>query len=144
MKKWLLIVVILLATASGAAAAETWPLHINVWNVCPASYPSYQVHDNYFISLSRDSIDMSLPYMGRVYQQAYGSRDGLTFKAPLQNLEKSTDKKERTTLRFTVDNDGIHYRFRIQFSGQGTARISLQPSNAQSIQYDGDVTEAKE
>ena len=139
MKKWLLTMGVLLRIAGGPAVAETWPLRINIWNVCPASYPSYQVHDNYFINIKQDSIDMSLPYMGRVYQLAYGSRDGLTFKAPLQNMEKNTDKKKRTTLRFTVDNEGIHYRFRIQLNEQGTARISLQPSNAQSIQYDGDI-----
>lgn len=61
MKKWLLTMGVWLGIAGGPAVAETWSLRINIWNVCPASYPSYQVHDNYFINIKQDSIDMSLP-----------------------------------------------------------------------------------
>ena len=53
MKKWLLTMGVLLGIAGGPAVAETWPLRINIWNVCPASYPSYQVHDNYFINIKQ-------------------------------------------------------------------------------------------
>lgn len=134
-------IVFLLLLLAAPAAAVTWPLYVRVWNVCPASYPSYLVNDNYYLRVTRDSVDMSLPYMGRVYQPVYGNGPSLTFKAPITELEEKAGKKQRVILRFNTRNGGVNYRLRMELEPSGKVDIRLMPSNAQSIRYDGDITE---
>lgn len=128
-------------TLSGVKAQEVFDpmaFRIDVTHMIPQAYPSRTLSYGYFLKVHHDSVQVSLPYMGRVYQPEMND-EGLQFDLPYEHLKIEDGRKESKQVCFTVKKSFIQYRFQITVWPNGRADIFLSPSNAQAVSYDGDL-----
>lgn len=112
-------------------------ISIDVNYMMPQRYPTRAVTD-FSLSLKGDTVISHLPYMGQAYRSTYGNTEGLNFKLPITEKRIKTDKKGKTTIRFTCENSAATYDFKIEVYPDGAAYINLSPSYADRIGYKGE------
>ncbi len=102
----------------------------------PQRWSSRSVWD-YWVSVSGDSIECHLPYMGVAYQSDFYN-EGLNFHEPIIAMQQKPGKKGRTELLLECKRRMFAYRFRFTLYPKGQASIYLLPSNGDGISYEGD------
>ena len=83
----------------------------------------------YSLEIRRDSAISYLPYFGRAYSLPYQS----TF-----------DKKGTARIKFVARTKEDTFRFDVQVFSNGSAIISVTPTNRQNITYQGELAPKKE
>lgn len=114
---------------------------IDVTHMMPQAYPARPLSYGFFMEVHSDSVQVYLPYMGRVYQPELND-DGLQFDLPYKQFKIEDGRQDSRRISFTVQKSFIQYRFQISVWPNGRADVFLAPSNAQSISYDGDLAGA--
>lgn len=118
--------------------------YISVNRMNPMGYASKDVSYSYSLSLSGDSVDIHLPYMGRAYQLPYGGGDGLNFKEPIKEFKNEVSKKGLHKISFKTQHQMNTYQFYLEiYPDNSNAYISVVPSNCESISYYGRLEEEK-
>lgn len=108
-----------------------------VTDMSPQRFPSRNVSYGYSIELRNDSAIVYLPYMGEVYAPVLGD-EGLNFSHPCKNIKTTRNKKGTATVAtFSVSHGIINYDFRLEAFNNGYFSLHVQPSNAQSCNYNG-------
>ncbi len=115
---------------------------IRVEVMCPHAYSPKYVSYGYSLALRNDSAFVYLPYMGRVYQPVLND-NGLQFVSPVKNFTVEEKRNGELIISFAAKNGAVNCRFQITVRENEDANIFLSPSNAQSISYDGYVSEEK-
>lgn len=85
-----------------------------------------------------------LPYFGRAYSLPYGGGDGMRFEESITDYQSTFDKKGTARIKFVARTKEDTFRFDMQVFSNGSAIISVTPTNRQNITYQGELAPKKE
>ena len=96
----------------------------------------------YSLEMRGDSAISYLPYFGRAYSLPYGGGDGMRFEESITDYQCSFNKKGTAQIQSRTKEDT--FRFDVQVFSNGSAIISVTPTNRQNITYQGELAPKKE
>lgn len=147
MKKVIFILILLIVSQLGFAQKteeikdllESKTYVFKAINVNPMNGRSISLDGSFSVKIDNDTIVSYLPFYGRAYSIAYGSRvSGMDFTQPIENytFEKS---KKGYLIKVKIKNgsDSLDYTFHI--SVNGTSTLNVNSINRQSISYYGNI-----
>lgn len=106
----------------------------------PASGISKLLISEYTLSIKGTKTKANLPYYGRAYNAEYGGNGGIKFDSELTNYEfKINEKKRKIKINFKVKGKNDFYKCYLTVTRGGSATLSVQSQNKQTINYWGDV-----
>lgn len=123
---------------------EQGEYHVEVDRALPMGGRSVNLTSPYGFTIKGDSIYSHLPYYGRAYSVPYGGGSGLQFDKPVTDYTVSYEKDNKATIRFSARSDDDRYTFSVQIFSNGTASVFVQPTNRQSITYQGEIRLTKD
>ena len=112
---------------------------IEVDYMFPRRWSARSLDYGYSLELKNDSVICHLPYMGVAYQADFDT-DGLNFEKPITRYNIKKGKKNRLQIGFFCRKSIVDYQFIVTLFPNGKATIYMNPSNAESINYDGELT----
>lgn len=112
---------------------------IDIHSMEPRRWASQSVAPGYNLALRNDSVFVALPYRGLLHLPTM-EETLPEFSAPVTQFSTKKNRKGGVELRFQARHNSVSYRFRIKIFPNGTARISLSPSHAESIGYEGTLS----
>ncbi|REC63217.1 DUF4251 domain-containing protein [Chryseobacterium pennae] len=120
---------------------------INVMNSMPNSTASriLNLNGDYTIVVNKNSVDVELPYFGRVFNPSYGNTDknGYTFTSKDFIINKSQNKKGNWTLKIKPKDVNTVDEINIEIFKNGKAFVSMRSNDRQPITYDGYVSKSE-
>ncbi|MCS4303602.1 MULTISPECIES: DUF4251 domain-containing protein [unclassified Chryseobacterium] len=120
---------------------------INVMNSMPNSTASriLNLNGDYTIVVNKNSVDVELPYFGRVFNPSYGNADknGYTFTSKDFIINKSQNKKGNWTLKIKPKDVNTVDEINIEIFKNGKAFVSMRSNDRQPITYDGYVSKSE-
>lgn len=126
------------------AMVESRRFVISIERALPMGGRSINLTSPYSLEMRGDSAVSYLPYFGRAYSLPYGGGDGLRFEKPVTDYRISFNKKGIANIQFATRTDDDTFRFCVEVYPNGSATISVTPTNRQSISYQGELAEKKE
>lgn len=118
---------------------ESGSFRIDVNRALPMSGSAVNLTSPYSLELRGDSIISHLPYFGRAYSVPYGGGDGLHFSEPFTDKEIEFDHKGTADIKIEVRTDEDQYTYNIKVFDNGSASMMVQPTNRQSISFQGEL-----
>lgn len=116
---------------------------INVLNSLPNGGASriLNLDPGYTIEITKDKIDVNLPYFGRMYNASMDpKKNSYRFTTKDFTIKKDEGKKG-STIYTIVANDHQNIRnINIEAFGNGRAYVSIDSNDRQPISYDGYIT----
>ena len=91
---------------------------------------------SYSVTVSRDSLDSHLPYIGVATNIPYGGGNGLNFKDRISGYSETVDG-DRHTIVITVRNPEDTYVYTLDIFDNTNAGISVHCRNREDIRYHG-------
>ena len=116
---------------------------VNVNNAYPTGGKMVILTSMYSFKVKNDSAFSYLPYYGRAYSLPYGGGKGLIFNDKIKDYNQKYTKKGSSEIDVNVANDEDNYRFFILLYPNGTASITMNCNNRQSISFTGNWDAAK-
>ncbi|MDR2472627.1 MAG: DUF4251 domain-containing protein [Tannerella sp.] len=93
---------------------------------------------SYSLTVHGDTLVSYLPYYGEAYgNMPYGGDAGLNFTAEILEYNCSFDDKGTALIEIRVRNENINYKYLTQIFSNGSASISVNSDNRQSISFHG-------
>lgn len=121
---------------------------INVMNSMPNSTSTrmLQLNGNYTITITKDNLEVVLPYFGRVFNPSYGNPDKNSYRFTSKDftISKSQNKKGKWTLRIKPNDVKNVDEINLEVFKNGKAFVSMRSSDRQPITYDGYVSKNEE
>lgn len=118
---------------------ESGSYRILVNRAMPLGGRSVNLTSVYSLEVRNDSVYSYLPYFGRAYSIPYGGGKGLTFNAPLSEYNLSYSERGAAEVKLVARNNEDTYTFTITVQPTGTAYISINMYNRQTISFDGEL-----
>lgn len=141
MKKLFGVMLLFYAISVSAQKAQKVEFKADINTMTPMSYPTKSGLSSFSFEIRNDSAFVHLPYIGEVYNPTL-NYDGLNFKKPCAKIKiKDTKKKDGKIVSFLLRHDIVTYDFNVTLWDNKRVDIFMQPSNAQSCSYMGDVVE---
>lgn len=116
---------------------------IDVDRALPMGGRTVNLTTHYSFEMRGDSAISYLPYFGRAYSLPYGGGDGLRFEESITDYQSTFEKKGTARIKFVTRTKEDTFRFDVQVFSNGSAIISVTPTNRQSITYQGEVAPKK-
>ena len=116
---------------------------IDVDRALPMGGRTVNLTTPYSFEMRGDSAISYLPYFGRAYSLPYGGGDGLRFEESITDYQSTFEKKGTARIKFVTRTKDDTFRFDVQVFSNGSAIISVTPTNRQSITYQGEVAPKK-
>ena len=116
---------------------------IDVDRALPMGGRTVNLTTPYSFEMRGDSAISYLPYFGRAYSLPYGGGDGLRFEESITDYQSTFEKKGSARIKFVTRTKEDTFRFDVQVFSNGSAIISVTPTNRQSITYQGEVAPKK-
>ena len=116
---------------------------IDVDRALPMGGRTVNLTTPYSFEMRGDSAISYLPYFGRAYSLPYGGGDGLRFEESITDYQSTFGKKGAARIKFVTRTKDDTFRFDVQVFSNGSAIISVTPTNRQSITYQGEVAPKK-
>ena len=116
---------------------------IDVDRALPMGGRTVNLTTPYSFEMRGDSAISYLPYFGRAYSLPYGGGDGLRFEESITDYQSTFEKKGTARIKFVTRTKEDTFRFDVQVFSNGSAIISVTPTNRQSITYQGEVAPKK-
>jgi hypothetical protein len=122
---------------------------INIMNSMPNS-TSTRILDlsgsNYSIDLRKDTLEVTLPYFGRVFNPTYGntSQNSYRFTSKDFTVTKSQGKKGKWIVKIKVNDQSTVDEIIIEVFKNGKAYTSIRSNDRQPISYDGYIAKNEE
>lgn len=118
---------------------------INVMNSLPNTTSTRMLDLNtgdYTIEVDKNTIEVVLPYFGRVFNPNYGSTDknGYRFTSKDFVVNKSQNKKGTWTVKIQPKDVSTVEEINIEIFKNGKAFVSMRSNDRQPITYDGYVS----
>lgn len=117
---------------------------INVMNSIPNSTASriLNLNGDYTITVSKNNLQVELPYFGRVFNPSYGNPDqnGYKFTSKDFIINKSQNKKGTWTLKIKPKDYKSVEEINIEIFKNGKTFVSMRSNDRQPITYDGYVS----
>ena len=117
---------------------------VDVNRAIPMGGRSLNLTSPYSLEMRGDSVISYLPYFGRAYSAPYGGGDGLRFEESITDYQSTFDKKGTARIKFVARTKEDTFRFDVQVFSNGSAIISVTPTNRQNITYQGELAPKKE
>ena len=117
---------------------------VDVNRAIPMGGRSLNLTSPYSLEMRGDSVISYLPYFGRAYSAPYGGGDGLRFEESITDYQSTFDKKGTARIKFVARTKEDTFRFDMQVFSNGSAIISVTPTNRQNITYQGELAPKKE
>ena len=102
----------------------------------PMRGPSVYMTDDWCIEVSGDSVGLSLPYIGRVYQMPYGSGGGMHLLEPLTSYKEEAMKDGRRIF-MTTRNEYESFQIVLEVFDNAAASLIVNPSGRESVRFTG-------
>jgi hypothetical protein len=94
--------------------------------------------DQYTLHVKEDKAEAYLPYYGRAYEIDYGGDGGIDFDASFKEYTvEIKDEKKRVIIEFKVKAQKDMYRCHLAVSQNGSATLTINSNNRESISYLG-------
>ncbi|MEJ5052158.1 DUF4251 domain-containing protein [Chryseobacterium culicis] len=120
---------------------------INVLNSMPNSTATRVLNLNgeYTIDVSKNTLDVVLPYFGRMFNPTYGgaSDNSYRFTSKDFTITKTQNKKGTWTLKFKPKDARNVDELNIEVFKNGKAFVSVRSSDRQPITYDGYISKTE-
>lgn len=122
---------------------------INIANSLPNA-PATRIFDltgsNYSIDIKPNSLEVALPYFGRVFNPTYGNttQNSYRFTSKDFTINKSQNKKGAWIVRIKTNDVKAVDEIIIEVSKSGQALTSIRSNDRQPISYDGYITKNEE
>jgi len=120
---------------------------INVLNSLPNSTATRVLNLNgeYTIDVSKNTLDVVLPYFGRMFNPTYGgaSDNSYRFTSKDFTVTKTQNKKGTWTLKFKPKDARNVDELNIEVFKNGKAFVSVRSSDRQPITYDGYISKTE-
>ncbi|WP_315320038.1 DUF4251 domain-containing protein [Prevotella aurantiaca] len=104
--------------------------------IYPVGMPVRTLNSDYVIEVSRDSIGMELPYIGRLDRAPINGYVGLHGILPIRSY-KSEPTKDGERIFIEAHNETEIYNIILNVYNNGTTNISLKSNIRSSIDYSG-------
>lgn len=137
MKTFLRLQVLFLFLFPNVSKVEEFTIDIH--RMEPRRWASQSVAPGYSLALRNDSVFVDLPYRGVLHLPTM-EETLPRFAAPVTDFSAKKNRKGRQEFRFQTRHNAVSYRFRIRITPDGNAQISLSPSHAETIGYEGTLT----
>lgn len=116
---------------------------IDVDRALPMGGRTVNLTSPYSLEMRGDSAISYLPYFGRAYSLPYGGGDGLRFEESITDYQSTFNKKGTARIKFVARTKEDTFRFDVQVFPNGSAIISVTPTNRQHITYQGELAPKK-
>lgn len=117
---------------------------INVMNSMPNSTSSriLNLNGDYTIDMSKNNLEVALPYFGRLFNPSYGNPDSNSYRFTSKDftVNKSQNKKGTWVLRIKPNDVQTVDEINIEIYKNGKAFVSMRSNDRQPITYDGYVS----
>lgn len=96
----------------------------------------------YTIEIKKDSLEVTLPYFGRMYTPAMDpSKNSYRFTSTDYSMVRSDGKKGTSVFTINTKDQQNPAQIVIQVFNSGKTYVSIDSNDRQSISYDGYITE---
>lgn len=112
---------------------------IDVNMALPSSGKSVALSSCYDVKIAGDSVYCHLPYFGRAYSLPYGGGEGLVFKGLTTDYRLTQGRRGSTNISFNIRTSEDKYRFIMDVFSSGSSVITVQPTNKQTITFNGQM-----
>ncbi|WP_278354289.1 DUF4251 domain-containing protein [Chryseobacterium gleum] len=120
---------------------------INVMNSMPNATATRMLNLNgdYTIDVSKNTLDVVLPYFGRLFNPTYGniSDNSYRFTSKDFTVTKTQNKKGKWTLKFKPKDVRTVDEINIEIFKNGKAFVSMRSNDRQPISYDGYISKTE-
>ncbi|SIT16698.1 protein of unknown function [Chryseobacterium ureilyticum] len=117
---------------------------INVMNSMPNSTSTRMLNLNgdYTIDVTKSSVDVVLPYFGRLFNPTYGNTNdnGYRFTSKDFTIDKTQNKKGKWIVRIKPNDVKTTQEIIIEIFKNGKAFVSIKSNDRQPISYDGYIS----
>ncbi|MDH6251415.1 hypothetical protein M2347_001142 [Chryseobacterium sp. H1D6B] len=119
---------------------------INVMNSMPNSTSTRMLNldGNYTIELKNKTLEVVLPYFGRMYTPNYGGDNSYRFTSKDYSVNKSQNKKGNWIIRIKPNDVKSIDEIIIEVFKSGKAFTSMKSNDRQPISYDGYISKNTE
>ncbi|MGH1520225.1 DUF4251 domain-containing protein [Chryseobacterium sp. JK1] len=100
---------------------------------------------SYTIDVSKNNLDVALPYFGRLFNATYGntSNNSYRFTSKDFTINKSQNKKGKWTLKIKPNDVRNVDEINIEIFKNGKALVSMRSNDRQPISYDGYISKSE-
>ncbi len=120
---------------------------INVMNSMPntTSTRILNLSGDYTIDVSKNTVDVVLPYFGRVFTPSYGNTGDSSYRFTSKDftVNKTQNKKGTWTLKIKPNDVRTVDTVNIEIFKNGKAFVSIKSNDRQPISYDGYVSKTE-
>lgn len=121
---------------------------INVMNSMPNSTSTRMLDlngGNYTIEVSKNKVDVVLPYFGRLFNPSFGNTDknGYRFTSKDFVINKSQNKKGNWTVQIKPKDVSTAEEIYIEIFKNGRAFVSIKSNDRQPITYNGYISKSE-
>lgn len=97
-------------------------------------------NDNH-VKINQNNADLFLPYFGRVFfPKRINNERGILYKGQMKNYKVDVkEKKQRISIKFECDSPGDFLKFSYSITSGGSAILSVNSTNRQTISYTGKI-----
>ncbi|MCW1964248.1 DUF4251 domain-containing protein [Chryseobacterium viscerum] len=120
---------------------------INVMNSMPNATATriLNLNGDYTIDVSKNTLDVVLPYFGRVFNPSYGNTSDNSYRFTSKDftVSKIQNKKGKWTLKFKPNDVRTVDEVNIEIFKNGKAFVSMRSNDRQPISYDGYISKTE-
>lgn len=118
---------------------------INVMNSMPNATATriLNLNGDYTIDVSKNTLDVVLPYFGRLFNPTYGSDNSYRFTSKDFTVNKTQNNKGKWTLKFKPKDAKNVDEVNIEIFKNGKAFVSMRSNDRQPISYDGYISKTE-
>ncbi|WP_431612284.1 DUF4251 domain-containing protein [Chryseobacterium sp. 'Rf worker isolate 10'] len=120
---------------------------INVMNSMPNATATriLNLNGDYTIDVSKNTLDVVLPYFGRVFNPSYGNAGDNSYRFTSKDftVNKTQNTKGKWTLKFKPNDVRTIDEVNIEIFKNGKAFVSMRSNDRQPISYDGYVSKTQ-
>ncbi|UKB79917.1 DUF4251 domain-containing protein [Chryseobacterium sp. MEBOG07] len=120
---------------------------INVMNSMPNATATrlLNLNGDYTIDVTKNTLDVVLPYFGRVFNPSYGNAGDNSYRFTSKDftVNKTQNKKGTWTLKFKPKDVRTIDEVNIEIFKNGKAFVSMRSNDRQPITYDGYVSKTE-
>lgn len=121
---------------------------INVLNSMPNATATriLNLSGDYTIDVSKNTLDVVLPYFGRLFNPTYGNTSDNSYRFTSKDftVTKTQNKKGTWTLKFKPNDTRNVDQINIEIFKNGKALVSMRSNDRQPISYDGYISKMQE
>lgn len=153
MKRYLLLIVIMLAILTGCESTKLSTAEVNSlqtkveshsftadFNYCqPLRMPARTLTSEYSVVLSPDTLQSSLSYFGQARNVPYGGGTALNFKEKIRSVSDKRVKGDWRTISVVVNHEGDNVIYDFHIFDNGKVMLDVTSRERDFISFQGQI-----